>query len=113
MSVSDSGLLTKTLIVQAFMMLALTVCFTSVSVAITGKGATAVGLGCILALPLLPNYLQAFTSGKINIEKYMLVSRLINSCEMSPTAEDIVTAVITMAVFYGLGTLINSVRNFN
>ena len=112
MPIYDSAALINTLIIQVFMLLELVVCFASIAIALTGKGTTVLGLGCVMMLPLLPNYVQVFTDGNIKIEDYILVSRIVNSCEMLPTANDVIVAVSTAAVFYGLSWLITSVRNF-
>ncbi len=103
------------LFVQSFMIIALTVCFTSIGIMFDGKGAAFTCICLALSLPYVPNYLSIFTNGKINIEKYVLISRLINSSEMSmPDAGGhILTAIITAAVCYCLGWLVFENKNFN
>lgn len=112
MPIDDRAALINTLIIQAFMLLELVICFASIAIALTGKGATVLGLSCVMILPLLPNYVQVFTGGNIKIEDYILVSRIVNSCEMLPSVKDTIVAVSTATVFYGLSWLIIRIRNF-
>ena len=111
--ITNYSLLMGVLAEQTFMLLGLVVCCTSLAVVVRGKGATIIGLSCVMILPLLPNYIQVFTGGNVKIDKYMLMSRLVNSCNMDPSIYDIIITVVTVAIIYGLGRLITAARNFN
>ncbi len=103
------------LFLQIYMLAALTVCFSSLAIMFDGRGATAVCLCLVISLPYVPNYLSIFTSGKVDIEKYMLLSRLVNSgnASLSGTGEDILIATVTAAVCYCLGWIVFANKNFN
>lgn len=114
MQIEDMGLVISTLTLQGIMMLAIVVCISAVSIMFDGTGATIIGLCFVFAMPLIPNYLRIFTNDKINIENYMLISRLVNSSDAltANAAGDIAVALVTAAVFYCIGWMIFATKNF-
>ena len=115
MTIENTGSLMITLAVQFIMLLAVSVCFSAIAIMFEGGGATMLGMGTVLVLPLLPNYISIFTGGKVNIEGYMLLSRLVNSGDMAVEniAGNLAVALITAAIFYLIGWLVFAVKNFN
>lgn len=115
LTVEEPSVVLLTLVVQSVMLAAAAVCFAGISFSLNGKGGSVIGIGAILALPLIPNYIGIFTGGKVRIEGLLLVSRLVSSGEniVSHAAADLITAGITAAIFGFLGLVVFRFRNFD
>ncbi len=76
-------------------------------ISVLTKNAAIICLCIVLIAPLLPSYISVFTKGKIDISKYLLLSRLIESGSMNET--DIITNIcltlLTGMLFYIIGLL--------
>ena len=113
--IEDFASVLATLGVQAIMLLAMTVCFVSISVALDGRGASVIALCSVLALPIVPNYIRAFTEDKIRLDGLFLISRLVNSAGNIAVhaAGDLLTAAVTAMIFFGMGQIIFSQKKFD
>lgn len=115
LKIEDFASVLMTLGVQTIMLLAMIICFMSISVALDGRGAAIIALCSILALPMVPNYIRVFTEDKIRLDGLFLVSRLVNSADNigGHAAGDLLTAAVTALIFFGLGQLIFSQKKFD
>ena len=98
-AIKNSGYVIRTLILQIFLILICSVCFSCVSLLFEKYKAVIICISSVLILPLIPRYMSIFFRGKVNIEKYMLLSMIINS--QSITNSEILNCIIT-AIFTGL-----------
>lgn len=73
------SMIIETIILQFIMLCALCICIASSSLLIHGYKSIVINVSAILFLPLLPNYISVFTKGKVNIDSFLLLNRLINS----------------------------------
>lgn len=103
-----------TLAVQAVMLSALVVCFASIAISLDGRGGSIVGIAAVIALPLIPHYLNIFTNGKVQIKGLFLTSRLADSALgiTNDVSGDLLAAAVTAAVFYLLGMMVFLSKNY-
>lgn len=104
-----------TLAVQAVMLAALVVCFASIAISLDGRGGSFVGIAAVIALPLIPHYLNIFTNGKVQIKGLFLTSRLADTALgiTDGVSGDLLSAAVTAAVFFLLGMMVFLSKNFD
>lgn len=82
-AVKDPAALSVTLFTQMFMMLGISICAAALVMIVGTKDTKIIAMCMILMLPLIPKYLNVLTQGRIQIEHWILVSRLIASGDMA------------------------------
>lgn len=90
-----------TLFIQIIMMGGIGICAAALTVMIGNRDVKIIVMCLILALPLAPNYLYILTQGKIQIEKWILVSQLIslNNKNGSGILWDLLLTLLTVGAF--------------
>lgn len=103
-----------TVLVQAVMLCCLTACFASFTIMVGNIGAVFAEFSAALIFPFLPKYVSLFTGGKVDVEGFLLLSKLFSSGTMEPAefVPNIILALITAAVFYCIGCFTFKATNF-
>ena len=89
------------LFTQMIMMGGIGICAAALTVMIGSRDVKIIVMSLMLALPLAPNYLYILTQGKIQIEKWFLVSQLIslNNENGSGISWNLLLTLLTTGVF--------------
>lgn len=113
-SFSNANQIIGILLIQTFMLIAVGISITSFSIMVGNNKAIGVSVGGIFILPLIPSYIRIFTSGKVNIDRFLLLNQLLisgNSDEIN-TTQYVLVALTTSMFFYIVGLMVFKYRNF-
>lgn len=113
-SFESTSAIIKTIAIQFIMLSALCVCLVSCSIIIQGFKAVILCMSGIMILPLIPNYINVFTKGKINLNCIMLLNQLINSSNVDENSrlKMLLISIITGLTFYIICMQVFRIRNF-